>query len=243
MIRSICDTSIPRRARNFISLSNSIRSSPFCLFSLRHKRTISINSNNSSTHPSLLTQLKSRSRVSADTLSLPTVTELGPFDDATSNQAIAYLELDHTEHSNLLKESARMALSLEKDFKNTNLPELATEIATLSLALRLAPYIKNVLHVQINPFFAYDTKSIIANAERLRKLSGLLKPDFDQERLCMKIPSTWEGFMACEQLERRGVKTLATTLFAPVQAQLAGNVGCSYIAPYVHRLKVHFEQG
>jgi transaldolase len=67
--------------------------------------------------------------------------------------------------------------------------------------------------------------------------------DFDVSRLCIKIPSTWEGLQACRTLEAEGISTLATTLFTIEQAALAGEVGCHYIAPYVNELRVHFDRG
>lgn len=83
----------------------------------------------------------------------------------------------------------------------------------------------------------------------LRPLPGIvshfkhLAPDFDPRRICIKIPSTWEGIQACRELEKRGVSTLATTLFCLEQAALAADAGCRYIAPYVNELRVHFEPG
>ena len=71
----------------------------------------------------------------------------------------------------------------------------------------------------------------------------LLDQSFDLSRVCIKIPSTWEGIEACRLLESSGISTLATTLFTIEQAWLAGNAGCEYIAPYVNELKVHFEDG
>ena len=49
--------------------------------------------------------------------------------------------------------------------------------------------------------------------------------------------------MACRALELTGIHTLATTLFTMPQAVLAAEVGCSYVAPYVNQLRVHFEPG
>ena len=68
-----------------------------------------------------------------------------------------------------------------------------------------------------------------------------LDPAFHTSRVCIKIPSTWEGLQACKILEASGITTLATTLFNIEQAALAGEVGCHYIAPYVNELKVHFD--
>ena len=59
----------------------------------------------------------------------------------------------------------------------------------------------------------------------------------DPKRICIKIPSTWEGLQACRILEAEGIATLATTLFTKPQAVLAGKVNCTYIAPYVFDLR------
>lgn len=71
----------------------------------------------------------------------------------------------------------------------------------------------------------------------------ILAPNVDSKRVCIKIPATWEGLQACRILEADGFPTLATTMFCMEQAALAAAVDCTYIAPYVNELKVHFEQG
>ncbi|KAJ5442042.1 Aldolase-type TIM barrel [Penicillium cf. griseofulvum] len=79
--------------------------------------------------------------------------------------------------------------------------------------------------------------------EGIVQLFQHVQPGFDNDRISIKIPSTWEGMMACRTLELAGVRTLATTLFSMTQAVLAAEVGCTYIAPYVNELKVHVEAG
>lgn len=49
--------------------------------------------------------------------------------------------------------------------------------------------------------------------------------------------------MSCRTLELAGVHTLATTLFTMTQAILAAEVNCTYVAPYVNQLRVHFQPG
>lgn len=68
-----------------------------------------------------------------------------------------------------------------------------------------------------------------------------LDPTYDNRRVCIKIPSTWEGMQACRELEKEGIATLATTMFCMEQAALANHVGCTYIAPYINELRVHFD--
>ena len=70
-----------------------------------------------------------------------------------------------------------------------------------------------------------------------------LDPTYDSKRVCIKIPATWEGIQACRELEGRGIATLATTMFCMEQAALASHAECTYIAPYINELRVHFDAG
>lgn len=110
------------------------------------------------------------------------------------------------------------------------------------LALQIVPYLTGRMHIQVNPFDTYSTDRTIAGAERLISLFKELGPGLEVSRVCIKIPSTWEGLQACRVLERKGIRTLATTLFTIEQAALAGEVGCRYIAPYVNELMVHIDK-
>lgn len=108
-------------------------------------------------------------------------------------------------------------------------------------ALRMTPYLIGCSHIQINPLHAYSTPQIIANAERIISLVRHIAPAYDSRRVCIKIPCTWEGLQACRVLQIKGIKTLATTLFTIEQAALAGQVGCTYSAPYVNELRAQFD--
>lgn len=96
------------------------------------------------------------------------------------------------------------------------------------LLLRFAP--QDILH-------AHHTSGIVSHFKELSPKS----PAFDATRVCIKIPSTWEGLRACRELEMSGIATLATTVFCMEQAALAADAGCTYIAPYVNELRVHFD--
>ncbi|RBW68510.1 transaldolase family protein [Bacillus taeanensis] len=54
--------------------------------------------------------------------------------------------------------------------------------------------------------------------------------------LCVKVPVTDEGIKAIKLLKAKGVKTLATTIYTPMQAFLAAKAGAEYVAPYVNRI-------
>lgn len=75
---------------------------------------------------------------------------------------------------------------------------------------------------------AHDSASIVAQAETLTKELG---PNF-----YTKIPVTMQGLRAVAMCKERGLKTLVTAIFTPMQALLAAKSGADYVAPYVDRL-------
>ena len=53
--------------------------------------------------------------------------------------------------------------------------------------------------------------------------------------MSIKIPSTPEALLACREVEKEGIRTLATSLFSVPQALAAHEAGCLYIAPWLNR--------
>ncbi|KAF1985360.1 transaldolase [Aulographum hederae CBS 113979] len=192
--------------------------------------------------PTLLDLLKRRSTVDCDTLDASVPESLGPFTDCTSNQAIAYFELQRDHHDDLIKKSIIFAEELSGvKYKDIPVPEMAVDVAMIQLQCLIAPHISGLCHIQTNPFDSYSTERMVEGAKRIDfifQMMGKTRDDF-----CIKIPATWEGLQACKVLSALGIKTLATTLFAMEQVALAAEAGCTYIAPYVNELKVHFDKG
>ncbi|KAK3292892.1 uncharacterized protein B0H64DRAFT_403031 [Chaetomium fimeti] len=196
----------------------------------------------------LLDHLRTLSAVDCDTLDADVAASLGPFVDCTSNQAIAFAELtrvdDHGKplHNQFITRSLHVTHWLFEKQADATFEELAVELMMVGLSLEMAPHTTGYLHVQTNPKLAYDTQKTIKNAERLISHVNQLS-SVHTRRICIKIPSTWEGLQACRELEKRGITTLATIVFSLEQTALAAAAGCRYIAPYVNELRVHFDSG
>ncbi|KAI0002356.1 putative transaldolase [Xylariaceae sp. FL0662B] len=202
----------------------------------------------SSAAQTLLDVLRSRSAVDCDTLNVEVPKKLGPFVDCTSNQAIAYHELTRVDgdgkqvYSQLIQDAVDFASSKSSQYPEVSAAELAVDTMAVKLALQIVPYLKGYSHIQTNPKYAYDKRKTIENAKRVVALFEDLDPGYDTKRVCIKIPATWEGIQACRELERQGIATLATTMFCLEQASLAAHAGCTYIAPYINELRVHFDE-
>ncbi|KAI8239433.1 Transaldolase [Colletotrichum sp. SAR 10_99] len=199
---------------------------------------------------SLLSSLRSASQVDCDTLDVEVAKELGPFVDCTSNQAIAFNELTKLTpdgklyHEQLIRDAAKDAQSWAKEtWSDVDPVLLAVEIMMVRLSLQFAPFLTGYFHVQTNTHFSYSVEKTRYNAERIVEMFKKIDPSFDVKRVCIKIPSSWEGIAACKILEQKGIATLATTMFCMEQAALAADADCTYIAPYVNELKVHFVPG
>ena len=79
---------------------------------------------------SLLDNLRTRTAIDCDTLDLDIGKHLGPFQDCTSNQAIAFNELQDPKYDALLKEAVTSAKNLcNTDFERATPAELAVELS------------------------------------------------------------------------------------------------------------------
>jgi transaldolase len=56
------------------------------------------------------------------------------------------------------------------------------------------------------------------------------------ENVCVKLPITIDGIMACKELSKNGIKTNMTLCFSPMQALLVAKAGATYVSPFIGRL-------
>ncbi|OBS18789.1 hypothetical protein FPOA_10517 [Fusarium poae] len=199
----------------------------------------------------LLDALRQTTQVDCDTLDANVAHQLGPFVDCTSNQAIAFSEISRPlagepllHHDVLVKDAIEEARRSLQEFQGSaTFEEFVVQILMVKLQLLIVPNVTGYVHIQTNPKLSYSTDGTISDAHRIVNIFKMLAPEFDTKRVCIKIPATWEGLEACRALETKGIATLATTMFCMEQATLAADAQCTYIAPYVNELKVHFEAG
>jgi len=53
--------------------------------------------------------------------------------------------------------------------------------------------------------------------------------------IVIKIPATWEGLKAVNQLSKKDIKTNVTLVFNPNQALMAARAGATFVSPFVGR--------
>ncbi|KAI0732392.1 aldolase [Fomitopsis betulina] len=192
----------------------------------------------------LLSYVRSQVTVDVDSMD-PAVaarhtSDTAKFSDMTSNQAIVFGEASKSDRADLLREAC--ALAARNNASNLDLQvDNALDILTVLLAKQVFPYLTGRVHVQTAPAVAYDAEGTVTHVQKL--LALFEAHGIPKSRVCFKIPATPESLIACAQLEKEDIRTLATTLFSVPQAVAASQAGCLYVAPYFNELRVHFESG
>lgn len=87
---------------------------------------------------------------------------------------------------------------------------------------------------EVDARLSFDTAATIARARRLIALYEA--EGVPRERVLIKIAATWEGIRAAEALEREGIHTNLTLLFAFCQAVACADAGVRLISPFVGRI-------
>jgi len=197
--------------------------------------------NNMASTINLLDYVRTKTQIDCDSVDLEVVKTYGPFVDCTSNQADSYIQFLRPQRAELLNKTITYARNIHHEFPGIKIQELAVELCMVSVTLEVIPFISGSIHIMANPSLSYSTSKLVENGKRIAHLCKIWDPSFDIARLCIKVPSTWEGLQACRILVDAGIKTLATTLFTMEQAILAAEVGCTSISPFVHELKVQLD--
>jgi len=69
--------------------------------------------------------------------------------------------------------------------------------------------------------------------------SGMVKEAMEisswHPNIVIKIPATWEGLKAVNQLSKKDIKTNVTLVFNPNQALMAARAGATFVSPFVGR--------
>ena len=88
---------------------------------------------------------------------------------------------------------------------------------------------------EVDARLSFDTDATLARARSITQLYQAQGID-TQQRVLIKIAATWEGIQAAQVLEREGIHTNLTLLFAFTQAVACAQSGVKLISPFVGRI-------
>ena len=172
-----------------------------------------------------LDALKQFTTVVADTGDFKQLAQFKP-QDATTNPSLILKAVQKLEYAPLLKEvvAAHKTKPLDEQLDR--------------LVVKFGREIINVIpgrvSMEVDARLSFDKAANVARAKRLIALAAA--EGIPQERILIKLASTWEGIQAAAELEKEGIHCNLTLLFSFCQAVACGAAKVQLISPFVGRI-------
>ncbi len=172
-----------------------------------------------------LEALKQHSTVVADTGDFLQLAQFQP-QDATTNPSLILKSVQKPDYAPLLAQTvARFGGRPSDEIVDRLLVRFGCEILAI---------VPGRVSTEVDARLSFDTAATIERAERLMALYQA--EGVPSDRVLIKIAATWEGIEAAAQLERRGIRTNLTLLFAFCQALACAQARVQLISPFVGRI-------
>lgn len=179
----------------------------------------------------LLEQLKSMTAIVADTGDIEAIRSHLP-EDATTNPSLLLKAANLPEYAPLIDQSILWALSQSQNAEQQS--HDAMDRLAVSVGLEVLKIVPGRVSTEVDARLSFDTQATLAKARRLIHLYN--EAGVTNERVLIKIASTWEGIRAAEILEHEGVHCNLTLMFGFAQARASAEAGVTLISPFVGRI-------
>ena len=182
----------------------------------------------------LLEQLSAMTVVVADTGDLEAIRRFTPR-DATTNPSLILAAAQIPAYENLIDEALRSSRRLlgESAPVEQVVHEALDEISVI-FGKEILKIVPGRVSTEVDARLSYNTEATIEKGRKLIRLyndSGI-----SNDRVLIKIASTWEGIKAAEVLEKDGIHCNLTLLFGFSQAVACAEAGGTLISPFVGRI-------
>ncbi|OTG81953.1 transaldolase [Acinetobacter sp. ANC 5054] len=178
-----------------------------------------------------LNQLKSLTTIVADSSDLTAIETFRPL-DATTNPSLITAAANQPENKELIESAFDQAK--KEGYVSDELIERTIDILTVKFGVEILKLVEGRVSTEVDAALSYDTEATIAKAKELLALYA--QYGIDQNRILIKIASTWEGIQAAKALESKGIHCNLTLLFGLHQAQACAEANVTLISPFVGRI-------
>ena len=182
----------------------------------------------------LLDQLASMTVVVADTGDIDAIRQFTPR-DATTNPSLILAAAQIPTYRQLIDRSLKESRELiGPDAPVEEVVKEALDEICVIFGQEILQIVPGRVSTEVDARLSYDTDATIAKA---RKLIGLYnRAGISNDRVLIKVASTWQGIRAAEQLEKEGIHCNLTLLFGFAQAAACAEAGVTLISPFVGRI-------
>ncbi|HGO5857443.1 TPA: transaldolase [Mannheimia haemolytica] len=180
---------------------------------------------------SQLDELRKVTVVVADTGDIEAMKLYKP-EDATTNPSLILSASALPQYAPLIEDAVTYAKSQSSD-KAQQLVDAEDKLA-VNIGLEILKLVPGRISTEVDARFSYDTEKTIAKARKLIALYNAA--GVSNDRILIKIASTWQGIRAAEVLEKEGINCNLTLLFSQAQARACAEAGVYLISPFVGRI-------
>jgi transaldolase len=173
-----------------------------------------------------LDTLKQFTTVVADTGDFRQLAQFRP-QDATTNPSLILKAVQKADYAPLLAETVGRHRGESADAVMDRL--------IVRFGCEILSIIPGRVSTEVDASLSFDTEATVERARRIVALYRAEGVDVER-RVLIKIAATWEGIQAAARLERDGIRTNLTLLFAFAQAVACGRAGVQLISPFVGRI-------
>ncbi|WP_440867100.1 transaldolase [Symbiopectobacterium purcellii] len=178
-----------------------------------------------------LTSLRQLTTVVADTGDIAAMKLYKP-QDATTNPSLILNAAQIPEYRSLIEDAVKWAR--EQSRKREQQLVDATDKLAVNIGLEILKLIPGRISTEVDARLSYDTEASVAKAKHLINLYN--DAGISNDRILIKLASTWQGIRAAEQLEKEGINCNLTLLFSFAQARACAEAGVFLISPFVGRI-------
>ena len=178
-----------------------------------------------------LDSLRNMTVVVADTGDIDAIKKYQP-QDATTNPSLILSASELPQYAPLIDEAVAYAKAQSAD-KAQQLIDAEDKLA-VNIGLEILKIVPGRISTEVDARLSYNTQ---ATVEKARKLIALYNAaGISNDRILIKIASTWQGIRAAEILEKKGINCNLTLLFSEAQARACAEAGVYLISPFVGRI-------
>ena len=178
-----------------------------------------------------LDSLRQMTVVVADTGDIDAIKKYQP-QDATTNPSLILSASALPQYAPLIDEAVAYAKAQSND-KAQQLIDSEDKLA-VNIGLEILKIVPGRISTEVDARLSYNTQ---ATVEKARKLIALYNAaGISNDRILIKIASTWQGIRAAEILEKEGINCNLTLLFSEAQARACAEAGVYLISPFVGRI-------
>ncbi|CWX07043.1 transaldolase [Haemophilus influenzae] len=178
-----------------------------------------------------LDSLRNMTVVVADTGDIDAIKKYQP-QDATTNPSLILSASALPQYAPLIDEAVAYAKAQSND-KAQQLIDAEDKLA-VNIGLEILKIVPGRISTEVDARLSYNTQ---ATVEKARKLIAIYNAvGISNDRILIKIASTWQGIRAAEILEKEGINCNLTLLFSEAQARACAEAGVYLISPFVGRI-------